>query len=161
MIFLDKTQALEKYKLIKHNVMLEDAHLISIQAKRENGFEDTTNEITNSLGIECGLIEESKDGTSVQGRVRVKVASRNEQNEKVAFYTIEIDGKFTKSDAKVSSEEFYGSVDTLLVPMLLPYARAALSNISGLFNAPNIYLPSLDILQSMMKNQRKVSKTKI
>lgn len=150
----------EKYVLARHNINLTRANVVDLKAIKHKDISSIA-KISNELDIKESISEETVcENKLIVGLLNVTVNSnieiegqKQQKTETVASVNVVIRGIFEKLDTSMSSEDFIKNTKSLIVPLLLPYARVAISNASVLMDGPHLTIPSMDVIRSLSQNQ--------
>lgn len=148
----------QSYNFARHNIDLISANIVDIKATKSMSFSWGA-KVINGLGLKQFVDEKSvKDDKFVVGLVYLTVKSNMDNGEepsnenKIAEVNVIIRGVFEKKDSNMATKDFVKNVDLIMVPLLLPYGRTAISTISALFDGPAMSIPSMDIINSFPIN---------
>ncbi len=136
----------KEYFISRDKIQLKNPSIIKMDVKKYSDVEFVDeNNINVSLSVEAQKI----DSLEIKGFVSAKIDI--EANSKVLM-EIELvyQGSFCASE-KV--DDFERRVRLQLLPQLWPYLRMAVNNVSIMFSVPPIVLPTIDILQTLAKNE--------
>ncbi len=135
----------QRYELIKNNVQLKNVELFKLHCTKKTGTNKT---------IKLGIERKVEVVDLSQGLIFLTV-DIDFENEGPFSLSLVLKGSCTATNiSDITEEEYEKYLFSLTVPLLLPYARECISNMTSRMNLPAFYLPTMDILESLSANDK-------
>ncbi|HEF5063589.1 TPA: protein-export chaperone SecB [Bacillus cereus] len=103
-------------------------------------------------GINFGKHVEVKTATIAFAYLKTDVELRDPETEEIVVgIEVVYKGRF-EANEEMEKQEFEQWVDVQVVPQLLPYVRSYVTNTTSAMAIPQINIPTMDILETIKKN---------
>jgi len=147
---MDKSTAYNEYVISKTMIQLEDASLegVTIFKKEEVIKMPLYNDL--SFSFKVGEIQDNRITAFFKTVIDCKTPGNDGNSISIeCIYR----GAFVTNE-EIPASDFTEFVEVQTVPQLVPYARSLIASLSAQMNIDPIILPTMDIIQSLIKNAR-------
>lgn len=142
---MGQEELVKQYIVAKNAIQLKNVTLIESNFQR---FAETIN-LKHSLGF--GYRVEQIDG-KVYGYLNTTIKSVNTHGENAILAKVIYRGEYVSVTDTVDLEMLRQFAEIQTVPQLIAYARVHILSISSQMIQEPVYLPTMDIIESLVKN---------
>lgn len=146
---------MKEYRLARLSAQMIDAKLVKLHIKKLVE-EDIRKALTNFQFFY--RIDESSKGIKGIMAVDIDVIDPDTRKNLIEAQ-VAYEGTFVNNTSDISEEEFKEFVEDQIIPQLLPYCRSILAMVSSHLGGKPIELPTMDVIQSMIRNQEDSEKS--
>lgn len=147
---MDKSTAYSEYVISKTMIQLEEASLegLTILKAEKEIIMPLYNDL--SFGFKVSEVENNRITVFFKTVIDCKTLGSDENSISIeCIYR----GVFV-SNEEINASDFTEFVEIQTVPQLVPYVRSLITSLSAQMNMDPIILPTMDIIQSLIKNAR-------
>lgn len=136
---------IKQYIVAKNSIQLKNVTLV------ESNFKQlaNTNNLEHSLGFGYKV---EQVNNKVYGYLSTSIKSKNEQGEDALTIKVVYKGEYIPNDDSIDLETLIQFAEIQTVPQLIAYARAHILSTSSQMIQEPVYLPTMDIIESLIKN---------
>lgn len=145
---MEYNEMVKQYIVAKNSIQLKNVTLVESNFKQ---LADTT-DLEHSLGFGY-RIEQKND--KIYGYLNTSVKSINAKGEVALAATVIYKGEYMAENDSIDKDSLVQFAEIQTVPQLIAYARAHILSVSSQMIQEPIYLPTMDIIESLIKNTDK------
>lgn len=141
---------MKEYRLARLSVQMVDAKLVKLHI--EKLVEEDIKETNTNFQF---FYRTGKSDKGVKGLMLVDIEVTNPQNnENLIEAQVAYEGLFVSNDTSLKEEELEAFTKEQVIPQLLPYCRSIIAMVSAQLGGKPLELPTMDVIESIIQNQR-------
>lgn len=145
---MEYNEMMKQYIVAKNSIQLQNVTLIESTFKQ---MADTT-DLEHALGFGYRI---EQDGEKIYGYLNTSIKSVNAKGEPALAATVIFKGEYIATNDSIDKDTLVQFAEIQTVPQLIAYARSHILSVSSQMIQEPIYLPTMDIIESLVKNAEK------